>query len=717
MAANNSHLSEAVFNSVLAGERSADVSLLAFRNPSHFVAGGLHDHPRAWSKLASFLPPDQSVEILDWIYNKVDVTRYFSHFKGGFKGEWFDTDMPPARIFPNNHSCVPFAQFISDTILQRLASGAISLWGKVGEVQPPHLVMPLTVEPSKPRLCNDTRFLNLWMVDRPFRLDHLQDLPWYVSPGSYQTVCDDKSGYDHILIRDSSKPYLGFEWGGWYFTSNTIPFGWKLSAYLYHATGSLASQYFRTVGIPCSLYIDDRHSSHIRFSGSSPPPVVCASTSIDRCNFTLANVAIFVVCYVLIALGYTIGLDKSVLIPSQSVPYLGFDSDSLNQAFRLLPKKKAKFLLLLRDILSRKHISLHLLQRWSGKCISLSAAVPAARLFTNEINMAISKASRSSKPVRISQDLRREIEHWLFLESWTGYLPWRTETHYQIKIHSDASSYAWGGVLNPGEISVSISDYWSDFDLAKDIVTKETLALSNVLAAFAQRLTDSWVDVYVDNRSLVDAWKRQGARSHSFSDALKSVFMVAFSANFHLNLIHIPSHHNVADAPSRTLSLQDATLAAETWGTIQSQFGGSRGHSVDLMALPSNVMVDRHHSPLPFISPFPTPGCLGVNIFAQCPSQYPEGIFSNPYVFPPIVLIPRVLRYLRSIGVPFTIVVPDVLPRRSWWSILRTASPSSILLAYKNQSGPLLVPSKKGFTSNWPLPWDLWVFRFDIEST
>ena len=87
--------------------------------------------------------------------------------------------------------------------------------------------MPLTVEPSKPRLCNDNHFLNLWIRDMPFQLDSLLGLPRYVFPSSFQSVCDDKSGYDHVLLTPESRPYFGFQWGGWYFTSNTIPFGWK----------------------------------------------------------------------------------------------------------------------------------------------------------------------------------------------------------------------------------------------------------------------------------------------------------------------------------------------------------------------------------------------------------------------------------------------------------------------------------------------------------
>ena len=52
----------------------------------------------------------------------------------------------------------PFANFVRSTLLDRFTSGAISLKGKVGQVDLPHLVLPLAVEPTKPRLCHDARF-------------------------------------------------------------------------------------------------------------------------------------------------------------------------------------------------------------------------------------------------------------------------------------------------------------------------------------------------------------------------------------------------------------------------------------------------------------------------------------------------------------------------------------------------------------------------------
>ena len=40
------------------------------------------------------------------------------------------------------HHPEPFSEFISKNILERVANGSLSVWGKVGEVSPPHLVIP-----------------------------------------------------------------------------------------------------------------------------------------------------------------------------------------------------------------------------------------------------------------------------------------------------------------------------------------------------------------------------------------------------------------------------------------------------------------------------------------------------------------------------------------------------------------------------------------------
>ena len=92
----------------------------------------------------------------------------------------------------------------------RLHTGAILLVGRVGEVNPPHLILPLTVGPYKPRLCHDARFVNLWIKEIPLKLDTLLKLPRYLgSDTPIRRSFDDKSGYDHLLLMKGSRTFFG----------------------------------------------------------------------------------------------------------------------------------------------------------------------------------------------------------------------------------------------------------------------------------------------------------------------------------------------------------------------------------------------------------------------------------------------------------------------------------------------------------------------------
>jgi hypothetical protein len=60
--------------------------------------------------------------------------------------------------------------------------------------------MPLTVEPIKPRLCHDERYVNLWIKELPFRLENLKDIHRLVDKNALMVTCDENSGYSHVKI-------------------------------------------------------------------------------------------------------------------------------------------------------------------------------------------------------------------------------------------------------------------------------------------------------------------------------------------------------------------------------------------------------------------------------------------------------------------------------------------------------------------------------------
>lgn len=99
----------------------------------------------------------------------------------------------------------------------------------------------------------------------------------------------------------------------------------------------------------------------------------------------------------------------------------------------------------------------------------------------------------------------------------------------------------------------------------------------------------------------------------------------------------------------------DSQLTDSLWKVVQSEFGGE-GHTCDMMALDSNAMLDCFDNRLPHFTPYPTPESAGVNVFAQDRDSH-RLIMQRPYVFPPLVLVGPVLRFLESYQQSCTIVV------------------------------------------------------------
>ena len=242
---------------VASGSICANPKMLSFRDPVSFTAGNLTVYASSWKTVLKGTPKRN--ELWSYISEGVDVFQFFTPFNGRFQGKTYRCSTPPKAVFPNAASCKGFDSFITRTIKDRVRNGSLRIVGKVWYCEPSHLVLPLTMEPNKPRLCHDERFLNCWIKDSPLKLDYITDLIRYVGPNHMQTTFDDKSGYDHVRLHPRSFTFFGIEWKGWYLTYTALPFGWKASAYIYHTIGMAATSYIRSLGVPCSQYIDDRH--------------------------------------------------------------------------------------------------------------------------------------------------------------------------------------------------------------------------------------------------------------------------------------------------------------------------------------------------------------------------------------------------------------------------------------------------------------------------
>lgn len=260
-------------------------------------------------------------------------------------------------------------------------------------------------------------------------------------------------------------------------------------------------------------------------------------------------------------------------------------------------------------------------------------------------------------------------------------------------------------VVHPQKLVVTGTQLLVDFQLRpKKPEPFSTLSKTCWAKPSMPELTFSWTTKFC-----WIAGRSKFPNRRSFQTLLRIYFFLLWPTrmahNLSLALHYVPSQLNAADPPSRVLSDLDCTLSADVWKLVDTTFGP---HSIDLMALPSNVRYDRSGNPLRFFSPFPCVQSAGTNVFAQeiAPQE-------NAYVFPPFVLIGPLFKFLESQSCTFTMIVPDICPRKYWWPLVYRRDSCAFKLSNKGERNILLFPAKSG-PSPWtsrPLQWDLWAFR------
>jgi len=92
----NSHFRSTVLK-VSRGEALRDVGDLLFRDPGHFRAGELHEHVDSWKEIDMGSPSLHQSEVLAWIEGKVCLSLFSTFFRVFFKGESYDSDLPPGN--------------------------------------------------------------------------------------------------------------------------------------------------------------------------------------------------------------------------------------------------------------------------------------------------------------------------------------------------------------------------------------------------------------------------------------------------------------------------------------------------------------------------------------------------------------------------------------------------------------------------------------------
>lgn len=722
--------------------------------PASFIAGSIaHALFRpCWDIILESHPRADMLH--RWLDEGVRPSSYWQRFQGSFEGAVYDSPTPPRARFPNHPSAVAdtavgpldkrqsSAAFVRDQLVKNLQSGAIIRWQDHPLYDPihaptPHLVLPLGVEPEKPRLIWDGRFLNLWQRHVPFTMEGLASVPNLVLDRGFMWTLDHHSGFHHVPIALDEQTYFGFaDAEGTLYVCTVMNFGWRHAPLIYNTFTHASLSLLREAGLRNLYYTDDIFGTSHR--GTT-----------DYELWTSANDSAYLHAFVMTALGYFLS-PKSVPFPAVTCVFLGLTCDTISRRFTIPHSKLWKFMSLLQSVFNTGSVTIRDLERIAGRAVHFALAIPGAMFFVRHMYRTLADATRGRRrPGRhlpLTDELRHDLTAWLDLPAWAADCSsstWPQNHHNHITIYSDASSGTdgrgaiapdgvtvlgrepvWGGTLHlPGQPPLQASGFFPTEHRHRHINELEALARYYVLRAFSGYLRNARVTSSIDNTVARRYFNRDGGPNPFMTQVALDTFQLQRENNMYLDRVaYVASADNPADLPSRQYDTGDYRLHPALFAYLWShpQFGaryGNRGFTMDWMASHRNAQ--RHPvtgDRLPFYSRYHDVGAAGVDMFAQDLRSYGP-ILCNGYINPPWVLLPAVLAYLRESHAVGTIIVPELVPLPLWWPIVMDPAfcRHAVRVTQRDTRDVFLHPSSDYRRSIGPCPFAVWAVAFDCR--
>ena len=506
-------------------------------------------------------------------------------------------------------------------------------------------VFPIVKPDGTARVILNLSDLNLSIKYVHFKMDTIKDVINLVYPNCFFMTVDFKHAYYSVSVRPEDRRWLRFRWRGESYQFTCLPQGLTSAPRIFTRLLKPVLAHLRSLGILVSCYIDDC--------------IFLASSGEELIHNVKYALQLFD------ALGLTIHVSKSMLVPSHEVTFLGLVLNSVEMSVTLPERKRVaireKGLLLLRKAVS----PLRELASFIGLAVASDLAVPLCPLHYKYLEIFRNRALINSKgnyDVDIALDARsREIISW-----------WVDNVHLQsrpmfspppdVELLTDASLTGWGATLG----SSRTGGHWAAEELSH-INCLELKAVLLGLESLCGEFRDIHVRIRSDNSTTIACIDRVSSTKAPLLDLVERIFLWAESRGITLSSEFIKGEDNVvADKESRVKNIDTE------WMLQPSVFS----HLCDIFSTPRiDLFASRINAQLPcYVAWRPDPYSVSTNAFTI---SWANGLC---YAFPPFSVISRVLRKLVVERATLLMILP-VWPTQVWFPrALQLLSDTPILL-------------------------------------
>ena len=583
-----------------------------------FVAGGLRYKIDNWKKLTT----DCSM---------IDIVQ-------GFSLDF--TDLPKQFKLPGQILKGPAEVAIAEELLQKLLNKRVI---EETNIDRSGYISNIFLRPKSSgghRLILNLKNLNEHVEYHHFKMDHLAAVLPLITKNCYLASLDLADAYYSVNVSNSHRKYLQFSFNDKHYRFTCLANGISSAPRTFTKLMKIPLATLREKhGLVLTAYLDD-----LLLVASTPQKLLSA---IDLTQNMLRS------------LGYHISLQKSAIVPSHTVQFLGVIIDSRTMSVRLPQQKIETIKDTILENLQQPVTSIRKFATLVGK---LTATLPANRygqVFLKHLEMAKTKALYKSNfnfegIISISSKVIAELQWWKDNIA-TVFRPVFVPNPH-IVLYTDASFQGWGYHIQDTELRAG--GRWSTQEQSQDINYLELKAVYFSLLSSCKDITNSHILIQSDNTTTVVGINKQGStQSANCNSVARDIWFWAIKQNNWLSATHCPGIYNVeADYASRVFNDSlEWQLQPKMFELICDTFGTP---TVDFFA-------SRLNCQLPVYCAWqPDPGAMAIDCFTLNWSK-----FDYCYFFPPFSVVAKTLQKIEAECEKSIIIVPH-WPTQPWFGKL-----------------------------------------------
>jgi hypothetical protein len=119
------------------------------------------------------------------------------------------------------------------------------------------LCVPKEGSSDKYRMVEDMSRFKDEFAPQHFKMETMSQFPTIFGPGFFVIKLDFKAAYHNFLVASTLRDLFGVEFEGEFYTYNSLPFGFRLSAYWLHRMVKVVATFLRSQGYAVLPYLDD----------------------------------------------------------------------------------------------------------------------------------------------------------------------------------------------------------------------------------------------------------------------------------------------------------------------------------------------------------------------------------------------------------------------------------------------------------------------------